>query len=148
MEETMNDLKDEVQNPALLKVIKDSLADARDTVRKLARTFKENVLQLRLEQTEGVLGQLTQNIVDLQYLMEFIGKLREGMRFFKDFGLPADPITDQNAGMNIFREINTAIEIKDWIMLSDLIEYELAPLLVREDEWMGALEEKLKVSEA
>jgi len=86
----MNDLKDEVQNPALLKVIKDSIADGRDTIQKLAQVFKDNVLQLRMEQTESVLKQLTLSIEDLQNVMEFIEKLREGMQFFKDFGLPAD----------------------------------------------------------
>jgi hypothetical protein len=146
-EEMMNDLKDEVQNPALLKVIKDSIADARDTIQKLAQAFKDNVLHLRLEQTESVLNQLTLSIEDLQNVMEFMEKLREGMQFFKDFGLPADPITHQGAGINLFKEINTAIETRDWIMLSDLIEYELAPLLIREDDWMGSLEEKLKTYE-
>ncbi|MBI5057054.1 MAG: hypothetical protein HZB61_10610 [Nitrospirae bacterium] len=140
----MNDLKDEVQNSALLKVIKDSLEDARDTAQKLAQVFKDNVLQLRLEQTESVLNQLTRSIEDLQNVMDFTEKLREAMQFFKDFGLPADPITNQGAGINLFKEMNNAIETKDWIMLSDLIEYELAPLLIKEDEWFGSLEEKLK----
>ena len=141
----MNDLRDEVQNPALLKVIKDSIIDGRDTLQKLAQVFKDNVLQLRLEQTESVLNQLTLSIADLQNVMEFIEKLHEGMQFFKDFGLPADPITYQGTGINLFKEINSAIETRDWIMLSDLIEYELAPLLIKEDEWFGSLEEKLKV---
>jgi hypothetical protein len=143
----MNDLKDEVQNPVLLKVIKDSITDGRDTIQKLAQVFKDNVLQLRLEQTEGVLNQLILSIGDLQNVMEFIEKLREGMQFFKDFGLPADPITHQGTGINLFTEINSAIETKDWIMLSDLIEYELSPLLIKEDEWFGSLEEKLKAYE-
>jgi len=140
----MNDLKDGIENSALLKVINDSLADARDTVQKLAQLFNDNVRQLRLEESENALNQLTQNIVDLQYVMEFIEKLREGMKFFKYFGLPSDPITHQDTGMNLFKEINSAIEAKDWIMLSDLIEYELAPLLIKEDVWIGTIEEKLK----
>jgi hypothetical protein len=143
----MNDIKDGIENSALLKVIKDSLADARDTVQKLAQLFNDNVRQLRLEATEDVLNQLTQNIVDLQYVMEFIEKLREGMKFFNAFGLPSDPISHQDTGMNLFKEINSSIEAKDWIMLSDLIEYELAPLLIKEDEWIGTIEEKLKVYE-
>jgi len=140
----MNELKDEVQNPALLKAIKDSISDARDTIQKLAIAFKDNVLQIRVEQTDTILYQLTLNIENLQKVMEFIEKLREGIKFFKDFGLPADPITDQGTGIHLFEDINAAIETKDWIMLSDLIEYELAPLLTREDEWMGSLEERLK----
>ena len=43
----MNDLKDEIQNPVLLKVIKGSISDARDTIQKLAYAFKDNVLQIR-----------------------------------------------------------------------------------------------------
>ncbi len=39
--------------------------------------------------------------------------------------------------------MNSAFETKDWIMLSDLIEYELSPLLLKEDEWLGDLGERL-----
>ena len=140
----MNDLKNDTENFALLKVIKNSLADGRETVQKLAQIFKDSVRQLRLEENENVFNQLTQNIMDLQCLMEFIGELRSGMRFFDGFGLPSDPITHQSTGVNLFKEINSAIETRDWIMLSDLIEYELVSLLIKEDEWFGSLEEKLK----
>jgi len=46
----------------------------------------------------------------------------------------ARTITHQGTGINLFKEINSAIETRDWIMLSDLIEYELSPLLIKEDE--------------
>ncbi len=143
----MNDLKDEVENPALLKAIKDTFVDARDTAQKLAQQFKDNVLQLRVEGSENVFNQLAQDITDLQCFLEYIGELSEGMKYFKDVESPSDPVTHLGAGLNLFKEINAAIEIKDWIMLSDLIEYELVPLLLKEDEWLGCLEEKLKIYE-
>jgi hypothetical protein len=37
----------------------------------------------------------------------------------------------------------SALESRDWIMLSDLVEYELSPLLVKEGEWLGALDDKI-----
>jgi hypothetical protein len=33
-------------------------------------------------------------------------------------------------------------------MLSDLIEYELSPLLLKQDEWLGSLNEKLSEYDA
>jgi hypothetical protein len=36
------------------------------------------------------------------------------------------------------------MENQDWVMLADLVEYELSPLLTNEDEWMGKLKEKLE----
>ena len=143
----MNDLKNGVENSELLRIIKGSLADARDSVQKLAHLFIDNVRQLRMQESEEVFNQLAQNIVNLQYFMEFIGELRTGMRYFGDFGLPLDPITYMDSGIKLFREMHAAIEKKDWIMLSDLIEYELSPLLMKEDEWMNLLEEKVKIFE-
>jgi len=75
--------------------------------------------------------------------MEFIKELKSGINFFDGFGLPADPISSQDSGLNIFKEMQSAFETKDWIMLSDLIEYELSPLLDQEGEWLDALGGKL-----
>jgi hypothetical protein len=86
---------------------------------------------------------LSQNIQELDCFIDFITKLKEGMRYYENFGLMADPLSSHNAGIDIFREMHAALESKDWIMLADLIEYELSPLLIREDEWLGALNEKI-----
>jgi len=139
----MSELMNGEKGAELLRVIKDSIGDARSTVQELAQVFRESVQSLRIEESEGVFLRLMQNIRDLQYVMTFMSELNEGLRFFNEFGLPSDPITDQRAGIHLFSEMNSAFETRDWIMLSDLIEYELSPLLLKEDEWLGMLDKKL-----
>lgn len=139
----MNELKKEVERPEIFNAIRNSIADARFSARKLAEVFTENIQPLRMEESEKVFVDLTQNIQDLDCFLEFIMQLREGMRYFDEFGLPSDPISANDAGLSLFREMHSALESKDWIMLSDLIEYELSPLLLKQDEWLGSLNEKI-----
>ncbi|RJR21624.1 MAG: hypothetical protein C4581_01920 [Nitrospiraceae bacterium] len=139
----MNDLKKEIEKPELFNAIRNSIPDARYSAKKLAEVFTENIQPLRMEESESVFNNLTQNIQDLDCFLGFITELREGMRFFNGFGLPPDPVSLQDSGLNLFQEMHSAMESKDWIMLSDLIEYELSPLLLKQDEWLGSLNEKI-----
>jgi len=139
----MDGLEKKEKEAELLKVIRGSIPDARSTVQELEQVFKDNVYSLRVEAGDDAFLTLSQNIRDLQYLMNFIGELREGIGFFDAIDLPNDPVTHQDSGVRLFREMNSALETKDWIMLADLIEYELAPLLMKEDEWFSILDTKL-----
>jgi len=139
----MNQTKVKSDQPELLAVIKNCIGDARQVVKELAQVFAERIQPLRLEESENVFNDLTQNIYDLQGLMEFISELKDGMHYYKGFGLPSDPISSNHNGLNLFNEMLTSMESRDWIMLADLIEYELSPLLMKEDEWLGKLDEKL-----
>jgi hypothetical protein len=98
---------------------------------------------LRIEENDSVFENLTHSIEQLQHFMEFVNELKIGISHFDSFGLPEDPISDGSAGIKLFQEMNSAFESKDWIMLSDLIEYELSPMLLKEDAWLGNLDEKL-----
>ncbi len=133
----------ETKKTDLLRAIKNSVEDARFTIQTLAQMFKENIQPLRLEESENVFTNLSQNIYGLQHFLGYIKELKQGMSCFDNFGLPSDPISLQDSGFKLFKEMNSAFETKDWIMLSDLIEYELSPLLLKEDEWLGDLGERL-----
>jgi hypothetical protein len=139
----MNELKKEIERPELFNAIRDSIMDARYSAKKLAEMFTENIQPLRMEESENVFVNLSQNIQELDYFLGFIKELRDGMRYFDGFGLPPDPISSKGAGLNLFHDMNSALESKDWIMLSDLIEYELSPLLMKQDEWLGSLNDKI-----
>ena len=139
----MNELKKEIERPEIFNAIRDSIGDARYAAKKLAELFTDTIQPLRLEESEHVFVNLTQNIQELDCFIDFIATLKEGMGYYENFGLMADPLLSHNAGIDIFREMHSALESKDWIMLADIIEYELSPLLIREDEWLGALNEKI-----
>jgi hypothetical protein len=140
----MNELQKDIERPELYNVIRDSIEDARYSAKKLAQVFSDTIQPLRLEESEGVFLDLMQNLQDLECFMDFIGELKVGLSYFNDFGLTSDPISSENSGLSLFKEMHSAMESKDWIMLSDLIEYELSPLLVKEDEWLGVLSEKIR----
>jgi hypothetical protein len=140
----MNQTKIKPEQPELLAAIKNSIGDARQVITELAAVFTERIQPLRMEESESVFNDLTQNINDLQGLLEFLYELRRGMHYFEDFGLPEDPISSGNEGLNLFKEMLESMESRDWIMLADLIEYELSPLLIREEEWLGRLDERLE----
>lgn len=144
----MEGLKRETYSPELLKAIKDSINDARDSVKKMAQLFADNIRSLRVEESEIVFTNLTQNISYLQCFMEFMYQLKEGMNYFDGFGMPTDPLLSGDSGLNLFKEMNSTFEARDWILLSDLIEYELSPLLIKEDEWLETLAAKLTEHEA
>ena len=139
----MNKLEKETGRPELLSAIKSSITDARYTVKKLSEVFTENIRPLRLEESKAVFEDLSQNILDLQCLMEFLSELKTGLSYFDSFGLSEDPISTHDAGFNLFMQMHGALESQDWILLSDLIEYELTPLLIKEDKWLGSLDDKL-----
>jgi len=139
----MNDLKKEIEQPELFNAIRNSIPDARFSAKKLSEVFTENIQPLRMEESENVFLDLTKNIEDLDCFVGFIAELRDGMRYFDGFGLPPDPLSLQGAGLNLFQDMRSALESRDWIMLSDLIEYELSPLLLKQDEWLGSLNEKI-----
>ena len=144
----MNQTKVKSDQPELLSAIKNSISDARQVVKELAEVLSERIQPLRLEESESVFNDLTQNIYDLQGLMEFISELKDGMNYYEGFGLPSDPISSNNEGLRLFKEMLTSMESKDWIMLADLIEYELSPMLIKEEEWLGKLDEKLAYYES
>jgi len=144
----MNELKKEIERPELFSAIRNSIPDARYSAKKLAEVFTENIQPLRMEESEKVFVHLTQNIHELDCFLGFITDLREGMRYFDGFGLPPDPVSSHDAGLHLFQEMHAALESKDWIMLSDLIEYELSPLLLKEDEWLGSVNEKILAYDA
>ncbi len=139
----MNDLKKGTEKPELFNAIKESVRDARYSAQKLSEVFTDNIQPLRMGENETVFVNFIHNIKELECFLDFIKELKDGMSFFDGFGLPSDPIMSQDSGLNLFNEMNSALEAKDWIMLSDLIEYELSPLLMKEDEWLGALDEKI-----
>ncbi len=85
----MNQTNVKSDQPELLAAIKNSISDARQVVKELAEVFTERIQPLRLEESEAVFNDLTQNICDLQGLMEFLSELKDGMHYFEGFGLPS-----------------------------------------------------------
>jgi hypothetical protein len=144
MAETEEKFDKEHRGAELLKVMKNSIKDAGDTAKGLVQLFREDIQSIRMEENENMFTRFRQNILDLQCFLEYIRELRGGIDYFDGFSLPVDPISSQGYGLNLFKEMLSAFMASDWIMLSDLIEHELCPLLLKEDEWLDSLERRLQ----
>ncbi len=140
MSETMTEEK----NMSIRSAVMASISDARDAVVNLAKSFGEHVSGLRVNESEEVFEGLAQNFKDLQYFIYFMEEIRTALAAMKGLEIEHDPISDRNAGEDIFKEMVSAMEQKDWILLSDLVEYELMPLMQMEDKWLGVLRVKME----
>jgi|Deesub1362A_J573_1020465.scaffolds.fasta_scaffold01772_7 hypothetical protein len=136
----MIETKREEAKAEVLKAIKNSIGDAKQIINELIRAFEDNVKILRAEQNAYVFNNFVQNIRDLQCVFEYIGELNAGIRYLDQQGIRPDPISSKNFGIDILKEINGAFTSCDWVLLADLIEYELIPLLSEEAVWIDEIE--------
>jgi len=135
----MIETKREEARAEIRSAIKNSIGDARQILGELISAFENNVKILRVEQNAYVFNNFIQNIRDLQCLLEYIGELNTGIRCLDIQEIRPDPISSKNFGMDILKEINGAFTSCDWVLLADLIEYELIPLLSEEAVWIDEI---------
>lgn len=135
----MIETKREEARAEIRSAIKNSIGDARQILNELISAFENNVKILRVEQNTYVFNNFIQNIRDFQCLLEYIGELNAGIRYLDQQGIRPDPISSKNFGMDILKEINGAFTSCDWVLLADLIEYELIPLLSEEAVWIDEI---------
>jgi len=131
IETKRQEAKTEIQN-----AIKGSIGDARQAINDLISAFQESVRLLGVEQNNYVFNNFVQNIRDLQCVMEYISELNRGLNLLESTDLRTDPVSAKNYAMDILQEINGAFTSCDWVLLADLIEYELIPLLSEEVLWL------------
>ncbi len=139
----MEDIK-EKGKAEVLSTIKEGVTDTRGLVKEIAQNFDKCAQSLRMGEYGGVFTHISENIQNLQSFMDFLKELKEGLNYLGNFDLPADPLLNENTGLNLFKEMHSAFESEDWVLLSDLIQYELNPLLFKEEEWLGTLDRRLE----
>lgn len=140
----MTDMRKNLEKPEVFHAVKNSIRDARESIKKLAAFFTDTVRHMRVEESEDVFQSLVRNIGDLECFVEFMGELRGALTYYGGFGMPPDPLSSPGAGINLFQEMHGSLESRDWVLLSDLIEYELCPVLMQEDAWLGDLDERMQ----
>lgn len=139
----MSDVNRKIERPEVFSAVRDSINDARGSLRKLGGLFTETVKVMRVEESEAVFQSLVRNISDLQCFMDFMIELREALAYYQGFGMAPDPLSSSGNDVNLFQDMHRSLESRDWVLLSDLIEYELCPLLAKEDAWLGELHERM-----
>ena len=127
----------------LLGVIKKSIGESLEIAKNIREWLMECANLLRIEQGERVFSALAEGIKNLGNLFEYVRELKNGTEHLKGFNVPSGYFECWEKSLNIFREMSSAFERKDWITLSDLIQYELQPLLLEGEKGLSELEKSL-----
>jgi hypothetical protein len=88
------------------------------------------------------MAELTQAIGNLALLSEFIGELRRGLQRLR---VTVDVFPAWNDARDVFQGMVSALESRDWVTLSDMIEYELSPMLEETQKCASDLAERLGI---
>jgi hypothetical protein len=130
---------------AILDTVCQALVRGAESAEALEKTLKRCAANLRVGQSSEVLGELTDAIANLALITELVGQLRRGLLASNMEGAPLSR-WQTPASAQAFQEIVTALEAGDWVFLSDLLEYEICPLVTETGAEMSLLLDDLRVS--
>lgn len=115
-------------------------SDAADSVGHIGDGLLDCANRLRSEQTEEIFTALSSGIDNLSQLIALVKELRTGLT---QLDISVEPLSVWDKSLGTFQEMVSAFERRDWITLSDLIQYELHPLLMEARKGLFSLKETL-----
>jgi len=124
----------------LLTAIKDGIISTCESIGQISGRLMDCANSLRIEQTEKVFNDISVLMDNLSDLMDFVRELRNGL---EQSEISSESLSSWNKSVDIFKEMLSAFEGKDWITLADLIEYELNPLLLEGKNGLSELNGRL-----
>ncbi len=131
----------------LVKAIHQGIAEADEIITEIGDRLLDCVNLLRTEQSDRVFTLLSEGIKNLNHLMDFIREVKKGIEHLKleGYDISMEPFACWDSSLDIFREMLSAFETRDWVTLSDLIQYELPPLF--EEGKKGLSEIRVRLEE-
>ncbi len=117
------------ENNVIAHVLFNSIEETKDTIGKIEDRLLDCAQNLRVNQDSDTFDMLAANMDNLSQLIEYISELKNGLISIKGDDLPAEFFEHWDRSIEVIRDMNLAFESKDWVTVSDLIEYELSPLL-------------------
>ncbi len=128
----------------LVRALKDGIGE----VEELMGEIKERLLQaaegLRVEQDGEAFQRLSGGIENLRDLIDFFEQVKEGLTCLGDPSIPQERLLCWDRSVELFQEMLSAFERKDWITVADIIEYELKPVLEAGREGLREINLSLK----
>ena len=124
----------------LLTAIKDGIISTCESIGQISGRLMDCANSLRIEQTEKVFNDISVLMDNLSDLMDFVRELRNGL---EQSAISSESLSSWDKSVDIFKEMLSAFEGKDWITLADLIEYELNPLLLEGKNGLSELNGRL-----
>lgn len=124
----------------LLTAVNNGIVSTCESIGQISSRLMECANVLRIEQTEKVFNDISVLMDNLTALMDFVIDLRNGL---EQLEISQVSLTSWTKSIDIFKEMLSASERKDWITLADLIEYELNPLLQEGKNGLSELSKRL-----
>lgn len=134
-----NDKKANLRD-ALIK----GISEVSGIIKEIEKGLVECANLFRIEQSERVFNLFIEKIENLNFLFEFIRQLKLGINNLNDPNLSLEPLLCWDKANAILKEMVSSFENKDWITLSDLIQYELNPILSEGEEKLSKVMEGLQ----
>ncbi|MBI5183961.1 MAG: hypothetical protein HY999_06315 [Nitrospinae bacterium] len=138
------DRKEDVEE--VVDAIKNGLTEANDIIKEIGNKMMDCANLLRVEQSYSLFTAFSEIIKNLSDFMEFIKEVRRGVEHLnlKGYNVSMEPLLYWDRSLNLFKETLSAFESQDWITLSDLMQYELHPLLLEGEKGLSDLKESLQ----
>ncbi len=130
----------------LVKAIRKGITEADEIVTEIEDGLQDCVNLLRTEQSDRVFTALSEGLKNLNHLMDFIREVKKGIEHLrlKGHDISMEPFACWDNSLDIFREMLSAFETRDWVTLSDLIQYELPPLFEEGKKGLSEIRERLQ----
>ncbi|KAF0123613.1 MAG: hypothetical protein FD151_179 [bacterium] len=127
----------------LVNTMKNGITEAIGITKEIGDRLLDCSCLLRVEHSEEVFNALLEGINNLSDLVDFIKELKRGMGTLKGYSQVEPFLSSWDGSLKVFEDMLPAFESNDWITLSDLIQYELHPFLVKGERSLSELNEIL-----
>lgn len=130
----------------VLDAMKKGVSETIGTIDEMHKRLLDLSSLLRIEQGEKAFNALSQEVENVRALLELINELINGINYLNLRGCNIPPEIFSRVGKTsgIFNEMLSAFEGKDWIIVSDIIEYEINPILLDIKDSFNVLNESMK----
>jgi hypothetical protein len=132
---------DDPRQAELLTRIREGVESALQVVGEIDAGLLDSSKRLRVDPSNDAFSALSMGLTNLGDLIALVQEIRRGVAHLGSRSVPREAFSFLDKSTDLFREMQAAMERKDWVSLADLIQYELSPLLAEgKKEFSSVLE--------
>jgi len=120
---------DDPRQVELLARIREGVEAAISVVGEIDAGLLDCSKRLRVDPSNETFTALSAGVANLGDLIALVEEVRKGIAHLASLSVPEGAFSALDKSTDLFREMQAAMERKDWISLADLIQYELSPIL-------------------
>ena len=137
---------DDSRQIELLARIREGIDNALAVTGEIDRRLLTCSNLLRVDPSDATFTALSWEISNLDALVALMQEIKNGVAHLSSRAVPTDAFSSLEKSVSLFRQMQAAMEGKDWITLADLIQYELSPLLADGEKDLSGVRDLLQRS--